>query len=114
MKQIRLSLTDYLDKLQELEDKGIRFEVSDNVRTLTIGVYVEDLDTRFCFPTSAVRVRLEGKHKIDESLYHGKTLKLVKGFNKTIEEFVPFANFPKIHAEMQKIAVRLKEERLKA
>ena len=102
MKKIRLNLMDWLNKIQELEDKGVHLESSDDMPTLTIGVYVKNIDTRFVLQISAVKARLEGKYKINESLYHGKTLEIVKGFNKVIEEHVPwFIHYPKIRAEME-------------
>lgn len=104
MKQVRLNLMDWLNKVQDSEDKGMHLEANDDMPTLTIGVYVKDIETRFCCPISEIK-RFDVEHKIDESIYHGKALELAKGFNKVIAEHVPwFVYYPQIRAEMYRIA----------
>jgi len=87
MKSIELNIDRYIEKRQYLEDQKFSVSSSCDKCTLTVGVYVQEVDTRYFFRNSEIKLLCVQKKKLDNSKCHGATRKLVDDFNKIIEEY---------------------------
>lgn len=74
-----------LERLQEIEDEGLTVRDHSSSRYLILGFQVEETMETFGFKLSEVKALSKGE--LDESKFHGKTLDLVKHYNRTMEEW---------------------------
>ena len=86
-KSIRLSLDDYLKKLQYLYDEGFTIDLEENIKTLTMGIRVIETNERYWFDFNQVKKRCDAKELFDPESYHGPVKTMIEGMNIIIAKY---------------------------
>lgn len=86
MKTTQLNLLDYIRKFQYLVDEAFTVQASNNHDTLTVGIYVKEMDERFYYSVEEIKALASKKQKIDVTIYHGLAKQLAETMNDTIDK----------------------------
>ena len=87
MKNTKLSLLDYLKKIQYFIDEGFTLEEMSCDKSLTIGMYIKETDEHLYFGLNDLKDFAKKYGMIDISLYRGEVKRIAACLNKIIEVF---------------------------
>lgn len=92
-KEVQLTLKAFLKKLENLLDEGFTIAAADDAKTLTCGIKVKELNVRFWFPFSQLKIYCHKKEHLPTTGFHNKTMiHYIELINSIIDKYVPIVD----------------------